>query len=180
MRSSPGEIVRLGHRPRRSLASNIEARHRLLQAWLENGVPNNVVVPSSLTKVRTWDIPGLGIYPIGSPVGFTRGNAVHGAGVRKIEELLQRLSAATATKGKDHQQALPSKPAEEQADLSYIVAQWHAERARVIVLENNLRFLEAKAVRKEAALVEQIAGLDRTVADLKRDIAALRKLRSVK
>lgn len=81
----------------------LERRREVLAEWVEIGVsslPAGTIVPRSLNQVRRWDVPRLGISPIGSPSSVTTTHRVHGALVRQIDRLLGELVAQRRAKGR--------------------------------------------------------------------------------
>ena len=78
---------------RARVQEQIEFRLRVLEAWLDNGVPDGHRVPASLNQVRMWDDASLGIVPIRSSATFTTTHRAHGGLVTRISQVLRDLAA---------------------------------------------------------------------------------------
>ena len=119
---------------RRALVHDqLERRLRVLETWLEEGVPDGEWVPASLNQARTWDAPSLGIEPIRSSATFATTHRVHGALVSHISKLVLALAA----------QHRPRRPGKKK-----LAAERNAQRAAT------KRMLEAAANQYAALSVE--------------------------
>ena len=101
------------------LRLQIRTRLRILRKWSCDGVPAGEALPGSLNQLRCWDVPALGISPIGSSGSFTTTHSEHGPSVRKLSELLD---------------ALIERQRASQPDKASLVRRLAEERARVATL----------------------------------------------
>jgi hypothetical protein len=81
-----------------TLQIQIQKRLELLKLWASSGVPSGLVLPRSLSKIRRWKNPSLGILPIGSTSSFTKTHRKYGASVSQIESFLKRLRVTPSKK----------------------------------------------------------------------------------
>ncbi|MDF3382558.1 MULTISPECIES: hypothetical protein [unclassified Sulfitobacter] len=170
-----------GSDKRQTVGARIERRLEVLQSWLREGVPADKAIPKSLTAVRLWDDPELGIESIRSPNEFTKTHHTYGDRVREVAVLLSELrresgSSAKAGAGRTSR-ALPSfdKRAFER-QLEATVSQWHSEREQRLREQKRADSAEARSV----LLLEENALKDQLIADLRRQIGAFKGLRVMK
>lgn len=128
-----------------TVAQRLDARIQALQNFYVDGVPERARPHlSSLTRLRKWDDPGLGIYPIGSPNDFTkRADNRWREKVATIEALAKGLSSAPTAPSS--QPAQPGKPEDARASktvhakqLARVASQYASERTRANALQNEL------------------------------------------
>lgn len=171
------DVIGLGYgQLRLSLKERIEARVVVLEAWRDHGVPEGRPIPKSLAAVRRWSAPELGIYPIGSPNGFTLTDPVHGKAVSRILAAITAILAAYPAAASGQTQESETQPRQ---DLTRIVSQWHSERALAQDLARQRLVDATNYLRDTAALRARIEELEGTVADLTRKVSGSAGLRIV-
>lgn len=167
---------------RQTVEERVERRLEVLRAWDREGLPIGKTIPASLTKVREWDDPELGIVPISSPNDFTKNHPLLGERIRDIAGLLTKLGRRyaplngklkTRTKPTSSTSIFDRKAHERQ--LQAAVSQWHAERDRSLAAATRADAAEARSI----ALLDENAAKDRLIADLRGQLARRVGLRSV-
>jgi hypothetical protein len=165
----------------RSIEDRVEKRLTVLRAWEQEGLPLGAQLPESLTAMRLWDDPSLGILKISSPNEFTRNHPRVGQKVREIDSLLAELrsrysepSASTRVRKLSHATKFDSKAAETQ--LRAAVSQWHTERSEKLAAERRAKALESRNLM----LTKDLDDRDRQIAELTARVAGSAPLRSVK
>ena len=166
---------------RQTVEVRIERRLEVLQGWLREGVPEDKVIPKSLTAVRQWDDPELGIEPIGSPNEFTKTHHIHGLRVQEVAALLTEFKHRSINSPKATARRVPKTlPSFNRKDfdrqIEATVSQWHSEREQRLREQKRAESAEARSV----LLIQENAQKDQLIADLRRQLAALKGLRVMK
>lgn len=178
-KSTAVDLLARDSQSKQSVRQRIQRRLEVLDAWLDNGVPNGKSVPETLTAARLWEDSELEIAAIASPNEFTTTHHLHGDGVRSIQRRLSELRSRLKRPSKD---AAPKKEKVEKFDqagfqrlLEISVSQWHAERdqrqqetKRADVAEARNELLRQECVQKE-----------NLIAELRRQLADRQGLRAV-
>ena len=135
--------------------AQIELRIGVLEGWLGEGAPAGQRVPVSLTQVRTWDDPSLGIVPIGSSATFTTTHRAHGGFVIRISQVLRDLHTrrSPGPRGKKENVATQRAFAAHKRKLEGAANQYAAMRVEFDEAAHELRVAKQSldAVRAENA-----------------------------
>lgn len=141
-----------------TVGQRIDARTQALQRFYIEGVPERARPHlSSLTRLREWNDPELGIHPIGSPNDFTTTHVTWGEKVVTIKALAAGLAPASSASSSplarssdpDGAQATTSRRAHAQ-QLAKVASQYVSERDRA----NRLQ-IELDAARREIERLER-------------------------
>lgn len=150
---------------RPTVKERIERRIDLLESWFRDGVPAGYRqgIPTSLTKLRTWQLEEYGILPIGSPNEFTKTHPQFGGFVSKAEDALNRLLRKYPKAPKASRRASTVNPiqGEPRPDYEKIVSQYHVERHARLAAEK----LAATEIQRRAFVENELAALKRSHAE---------------
>lgn len=164
-----------------SIAERVEQRLNIIRKWYEEGVPLGATLPRSLTAVRLWDDPALGIQKISSPNEFVTTHAVVGPSVKEIDSKLAALIERYREQSKSGTRRAAAKAprtdtTSSEAELPPAVSQWHSERSLRLTAERRAEAAEKRCLMLKKDLDER----DKRIAELTALAVGAGKLRSVK
>jgi hypothetical protein len=180
-RSQVHDLVASAGSNRSSIEDRVETRLVVLREWKEKGLPLGAQIPESLTAVRLWNDPNLGILKISSPNEFTRNHPRVGQGVREIDSILAHLRAlyalpSTKQRVRRPSAAIRTDPEATEKQLQAAISQWHTQRSERRAAERRAKAAEARNL----LLIKDLSDRDRTIAELTAQLASSSPLRSVK
>jgi len=173
---------------RSSLKLRIERRVEVLREWKKTGIPDGQLLPLSLTELREWNDPALGIQRISSPNSFTKSHPQHGAAIRKAADLLAELhekfrqpvpSRRVHQKSKqqlvDRAEELSEDLIAADERLLKTVEQWLSEKSAASDAKGRIESLQRKVDEQKEKLTER----ESEIAELRRQLALGRRLKVV-
>lgn len=149
------------------LTDQINLRITLLEKAKKGG--QDFTVPTSLTKLREWELPEYGVFKIGSPSSFVTTHAIHGKKIKKLNNLLNFLKSKNNSKRKN-------KPVSKQ--LASAKKEINKLKGNISGAANQfvMYVSEIKSLKEDAALYEGIkTGLTDELEDLKDELKQLKK-----
>jgi hypothetical protein len=167
--------------PRQSVKERINRRLEVLREWMRNGIPSGRELPKSLTEVRLWEDPEMGIFKISSPNEFTTTHPVYGKLIGDIGSLLSILHANARSKPSKQPSPGRTNVAERfdrkdfEGQLGAAVSQWQSQRDQRIQETKRANAAEARC----NLLVDEIKERDALISELRRQIASREGLRAV-
>src|SRR5215213_1044332 len=135
----------------------IIAKSRILEDYLQNGIPENVYIPNNLKEFRLWKDLQLKLEVIGSPNTINR--PYNQALKSKINELLKALLNRKKQKQKRAKiiESLQIQIKEKDCLIKHLAGQWHSTRQQLVELQT----IEIRLLGKIDRLNRQVAELTR-------------------
>lgn len=166
---------------RSCIEDRVAKRLVVLREWKDKGLPFGAQIPASLTAVRLWDDPDLGILKISSPNEFTRNHPRVGQSVREIDSLLAHLQgfyAPPSAKERVRRTSPATRPDHEATEkqLQAAVSQWQTQRSERLAAERRAKAAESRNL----LLLKDLDERDCKIAELTAQLAGCAPLRSVK
>lgn len=127
-------------------ASEVPVRERikrlrsLLSRWEDEGVPAGILVPTSLSEAKVWEMPELGIHPVGSKRDFNTKHVVWGDDIAAIGTSIKNLKSKKPRRQPYQPERLrriraEAKLLEAEKTLLKVTAGWHEEREHVNIAQ---------------------------------------------
>lgn len=170
------------------LQVRIQRRLEVLREWKKSGVPDGQLIPLSLTELREWNDPALGIQRIASPNSFTKSHPQHGAAIVKLAALLgelhekfrqpvlrRRVHEKTQNRLADRVAELNEDLAAADERLLATVEQWLSEKSAASDAMVRIKSLQRKIDQQTQTLSER----DSEIAELRRQLTPNRRLKVV-
>lgn len=164
--------------PRRSkIGKRIKRKLEVLQEWERSGIPIGSAIPASLSEVRAWSEPSLGIQSIGSPSDFTTTHPEHGHLVQEIWDVLERLRGKYVRLGNAPTASAPAETAEaiQLASLEGKLAEGERRLIQLASQWTMTRNALEREQRRTSAFVKMITRKDQIIAEKNDEIAELQR-----
>ena len=147
---------------------NIEEKIKVLEGYLNNGVPENAFVPRNMTQFRLWEDITAKIFKIGSPNTLDK---AHNSGPKaRIEVLLKELRKVKRKKERRRNEVDTLRFDNRDKDrlIRDLTDQWHASKHEC-----------DRAKQSERRLLNRVSELQRDNGELTQKLASLIALRPV-
>jgi hypothetical protein len=155
------------------LKEQIELRIKLLKKKV-SGEIDDIVIPTSLTKLRLWKNKEYGVKTIGSPSSFVTTHSEHGRKVLLLQKLLGQLKTPKKTKAKPASQKL-REVTQENTRLNSLL---QSTANQYVQYSQELKRLRESAVLNKAienGLREELKEVKAELANARTEVASIRK-----